>query len=160
MKWYQKAVAGTLLSILLATNAWAAEVQTPSQQQTETEPEVIFSTWSGRDEDEVWNRTFKEVRAADSSLMIDVDATGYQSLPWSVMEAIRLKGVGLDITWSGGTIVIPPGSARTPEQGRIYWPFELLTSLYRNTSTTVYARVTNPETGGPSLWGEPAGESL
>ena len=156
MRFCHKVTAGVLLSVLFATNAWAVEPRTPSPAQTEVEPEAITATWSGREKDEVWNTTFHRIQAADSSLIIDVNASGCSGLPWSVMEAIRLKGVGLDITWSGGTIIIPPGSARAPETGRIYWPFELLGSMYRNTSTTVYAQVRNPETGGtgPEAWME------
>ena len=83
--------------------------------------------------------------------MVQVDAGGFDQMPWDVMEALeKNSGVSLIIRWVGGeSITIPAGIAQKNEPGRIYWPLSRLAELCAGVKESGRAQSGNPETGGP-----------
>ncbi|MEG1104720.1 MAG: MBG domain-containing protein, partial [Oscillospiraceae bacterium] len=100
-------------------------------------------------ENEFWIGVTSKIAAAKKGNAIKIDTGLYNKMPATIMEELRLKGVGMVITSNGEKqITIPAGKAKNAENGRHFWSLSQLAELYKNHTFTEKPNKQNPSTNG------------
>ncbi|MEG2660043.1 MAG: YDG domain-containing protein, partial [Oscillospiraceae bacterium] len=100
-------------------------------------------------ENEFWIGVTSKIAAAKKGNTIKIDTGSYNKMPATIMEELRLKGVGMVITSNGEKqITIPAGKAKNAENGRHFWSLSQLAELYKNHTFTEKPNKQNPSTNG------------
>ncbi|MEG3029005.1 MAG: YDG domain-containing protein, partial [Oscillospiraceae bacterium] len=110
-------------------------------------------------ENEFWIGVVSKIQGAKKGDVIKINTGDYDKMPATVMEELRLKGIGMVITCGAKTVTIPAGRAKNAEKDREVWTINQLLELYKNYTFVDNSGKTSPSTGGYGYLDATTGET-